>query len=266
MHTDALYLGKVVVAAADALSSVSNRISKAITVAISVERLIAVTIPFRYKIMCRPKRITVMISIMSFIITAMALPTIVDLFMYRFQVRGNETIYIDMGQQYRDSILSQSKWKSVLWLINILVFDFVPTPAVLICNVIIIFCLRRSNIEKSTINQMHQQRKQKERELTKLLLTIGMLFLVLAGPSAISGVLIIARSLPRNKLVLDILLTLSLVNNSINFIVYALMNKKYREGYIATMRCCCRMNDIEESDTMNSTVKDTNTKTIENTI
>ena len=225
------------------LSSISRRISKAITVAISVDRVVAVTMPMRYKIMCRPKRITVMISIMSIIITALALPTIVDLFMYRFQVREDKTIHTDFGQQYR---VSKSKLKSFHLLINVLVFDFIPTPVVLICNVIIIVCLRKSNIKESTTSQVQQQRKQKERELTKLLLTISMLFLSLAGPLSISGVLIMTGALQEDAIVLDILLTLSLVNNSINFIVYAVMNKKYRQGYIEILCCCCWEHEIEE--------------------
>ena len=235
----------------NALCSLPYRISEA--VAISVDRVIAVTMPFRYKIMCMPKRITLILVMMSVIITAMALPTIVDVFMYRFQVGENKTIYTDFGKQYRISLLSQSKWKSLLWLINILLFDVVPIPVVLICNVIISIYIRRSNIEKSITNQVRQQRKHKEMELTKLLLTISMLFLILVGPLAVSGVLIIAGALEEDKLVLEILQTLSLVNNSINFIVYSVMNKKYREGYLATLCCCRRNNAIEESIVLSTT-------------
>ena len=46
---------------------------------------------------------------------------------------------------------------------------------------------------------------------------------------------------------MDILLTLFLLNSSVNFIVYAVMNKRYREAYISILCCCRRSNNIEDS-------------------
>ena len=40
--------------------------------------------------------------------------------------------------------------------------------------------------------------------------------------------------------------TLSLINCAINFIVYAVMNTKYREGYVAILCRSRRSSDIED--------------------
>ena len=226
------------------LSLLPDRISKGITVGISDDRLVAVTLPLRYKIICRPMRITVVIVLIYVIIASTCLPEIVDVFLYHIQTGENRRNDSYIGKQYMKDIIFQSKLKSVHFLLNIFLFDFLPTPVVLVCNIGIIVCFRQSNMKKSTINEAQEQRKHKERKLTKLLLTISMLFLVLAGPSAIYSVLINTRATPKDpfvsKLVLNILLTLSLVNSSINFIVYAVMNKKYREGYSASLCCICQ--------------------------
>ena len=167
------------------LSLLPDRISKGITVGISDDRLVAVTLPLRYKIICRPMRITVVNVLIYVIIASTCLPEIVDVFLYHIQTGENRRNDSYIGKQYMKDIIFQSKLKSVHFLLNIFLFDFLPTPVVLVCNTGIVVCFRKSNIKKSFINEAQQQRKHKERKLTKLLLTISMLFLVLAGPSAI---------------------------------------------------------------------------------
>ena len=226
------------------LSLLPDRISKGSTVAVSVDRLVAVTLPLRYKIICRPMRITVVIVMIYVIIASTCLPQIFDVFLYHIQTGENRRNYSYIGTQYIKDIVYQSKLKSVHFLLNNFLFDIVPSPVVLLCNIGIVACYRQSNMKKSTINEAQQQRKHKERKLTKLLLTISMLFLVLAGPSAMYAVLIRAGATPKDQfvssIVLNILSTLSLLNSSINFIVYAVMNKKYREGYTTILCCICR--------------------------
>ena len=228
------------------LSRLFDRISKSITVAIVSDRLIAVAMPFRYKDIVKPFRITILIAMIYVINACTSLPSIWDVFEYHIQAGENKM----MGEQYRLSRLSQSKLKAFHFLLNILVFDFIPVPLVLVCNIIIVICLQKNTVKKSKITtEAQQQRKRKERELTKLLLTISTLFLFLAGPQGIYVFIVVAGASSLDpftiKLVMDILLTLSLVNSSINFIVYAVMNTKYRQGYIEILCCCRRDNDIE---------------------
>ena len=241
-------------------SRLSDRISKAITAAISIDRLIAVSMPLHYKIICRPKRIAVAIVMIYVIITSTCIPLIVDVFVIHIQSKDQRTINTNMGLLYIMSRLSPSKLKSIHFIINMIVFEFTPIPIVLMCNIIIIVCLRKSNVVISRPSEVQQQREQQERQITKLLLTISMLFLALASPSGINTFLMQAGishdDRLTGKLILDMTLTLSVVNSSINFIIYAVMNKKYREGYIAILCGCRRSNNVDENRRVPDAIED----------
>ena len=218
-----------------------DRISKSITVAIVFDRLVAVVVPFRYKDIVRPVRVNIIIAMIYIINTATSLPAIWDVFEYHTQLGDNRPMGEEMGEHYLASRMSQSEVKAIHFVMSLFVFDLTPIPVVFVCNTIIIICLRTRNTKKTTTNitEAQQQRQRKEWELTKLLLTISWLFLVLAGPHGIYIFLILVGAYASaadpftTKLVMDILLTLLLLNSSINFIVYAVMNKKYREGYVS---------------------------------
>ena len=84
------------------LSLLPDRISKCITVAKSVDRLVAVTLPLRYKIICRPMRIRVVIVLIYVIIASTYLPEIFDVFLYHIQTGEIEEMIL---------ILANNTWK-----------------------------------------------------------------------------------------------------------------------------------------------------------
>ena len=145
------------------LSLLPDRISKCITVAKSVDRLVAVTLPLRYKIICRPMRIRVVIVLIYVIIASTYLPEIFDVFLYHIQTGENRRNDSYIGKQYMKDIIFQSKLKSVHFLLNIFLFDFLPTPVVLICNTVIVVCFRKSNIKKLTINDSRKNKENTKR-------------------------------------------------------------------------------------------------------
>ena len=232
------------------LSLIPDRISKGITVAIVCDRVIALTAPLRYKIMCRPMRITTIIVLVFIITTSTSLRTVVEYFMFHFTTSENRTIHTNIAKQYLSTQMSQSTWKSIHEMFNLLIFDPMPIVIVFLGNVMIIFSLRRRSILASTTSEVQQQRKQQERQLTKLLLTISMLFFFLTCPSMMYKVLVVAGMTPPDGafaiLIQDLHQTLSLTNSAINFVVYAVMNNKYREGYAAIICRCRRTNGIED--------------------
>ena len=235
------------------LSYLPEMISKGITVLIVCDRSVALTAPLRYKVTCRLIRITTIIVVVFVVIFATSLPTIVDVFMFHFTKLENRTIHTNIGKRYRSQIL-QSTMKSVHVMVNFLLFDCMPIPIVFVGNIIIIFSLRKRNILASTTSEVQRQRKLQERQLTKLLLTISMLFFFLTGPSAVYRILAVAGVTPSNTaiavMVGNILQTLSLTNSAVNFVVYVVMNKKYREGYLAIV-CSCRQNNAIEDPMRN---------------
>ena len=236
------------------LSHLSERISKCLTVAIVAERVVAVTKPFSYKSICTPVRTTVIIVVCYILMTSTSLPIIVDAIYFDYNTQVNRTInpMADESQLYLLFQLSKSKIFFIHNFINKFAFDFIPIPIVMICNIIIIVWLRKGKFAKSTASESQQQRKQQERKLTKLLLTISILFLVLCGPIEIYAFLVLSGVVQRSTSAMDsftsdVLMTLSLINSAINFIVYAVMNKKYREGYMMIFRCFKERDEILSS-------------------
>ena len=232
-----------------------ERISKGITVAIVSDRVVSLAAPLRYRVSCRPKRITIIIVMVYVIIATTSVPFLV----YKLIIgENNRTVVTNVGKQDIASKQqgSQPKFTPYHLLINVLVFDSLPIPIVFVFNIIIIISLRNSEAVKTTTIEIQHERKQQERKLTKLLLTISTLFLVFTGPSAVYSFVFVARLFSGAQviggvadiLVTDILVTLALINNSINFILYAVMNKKYRDGFIAVLHCCRRCEDIDDAN------------------
>ena len=236
-------------------SHLSERIGNSITVAIVFERVVAVTRPFQYKNKCSSLRTAVIILMIHAVIVSTSLPNIVDIFMCDYNSVVNRTGFTsntDDVQLYLVSRFSNSsKLISVLTTVNAfnrLVFDLMPIPIVILGNLIIIIQLRRNHDMKSKSTERQQQRKENERQLTKLLLMISTLFLILCGPAVIyaglarTEILQFGNSLEAT-LGIDIVTTFILINSCINFIVYAVMNKKYNDGYKRVLRCFCRNSD-----------------------
>ena len=229
-----------------ALSLIPDRISKCITVAIVCDRVMALTAPLRYKIICRPMRITSIIVVVFVVIVSTSLPSIVDFFIFQFTKLENRTLNTNIGKRHRSQI-TQSSLKHTHLMVNFLLFECMPIPIVFVGNIIIIFSLRKRNIVASTTSEVQQQRILQERQLTKLLLTISMLFFLLTAPLAVYRILIVAAITPSDTIITDINQMLSLTNSAINFVVYVVMNKKYKAGYVAILRRCRRSNAIEDS-------------------
>ena len=178
----------------------------------------------------------------------MALTSIVNVvkvFIFDYNTQANRTVSVinDKFRIYFVTQIANSAPNFLHFLFNRFVCDISPIPLVMIGNVIIIIWLRKDKIIKSTIDDnQKQQRKYQERQLTKLLLTISLLFLVLCGPLEIYSFLVLSgilqmRISKMGILLPEVLTTLSLVNSAINFIVYTLMNKKYREEFLKMLSC-----------------------------
>ena len=230
------------------LSLTFEKVSKYITVAIVFDRIVAVLRPFRYKELCTPLRTLIAICIIYGIVISTSLPIIVDTFLYFYENEPNSAGHpVAQAEvtQYVVSRLFNSKVISILIFINRISFDFVPIPTVMACNIIIIIGLRKGPSVKSTTDA-----GKRERQLTKLLLTISFVFLLFCGPYDIFGFLIITQVAGTashfSQVMVEVLTILTLLNSSINFVIYVVMNKKYREGYLAIM-CMFRRDEQEEN-------------------
>ena len=217
-----------------------EKISKCIVVAIVLDRVIAVTRPFHYKTICTPFRTTIAIVVIFTSITTTALITIIDTFMNGFETEGNHTIEPSSESEaahFLNYMLS-TKWLPIYIFINRVIFDLLPIPIAITGNVVIIIGLKKDSTVKS---KSGDQRKYQERQLTKLLLFVSFMFLMLCAPHDLLVFVTIVNG-PYNAQisfsVYEILRTLTLANSSVNFVIYALMNKRYRQGYMSILQCC----------------------------
>ena len=230
------------------VSSAVDKISKCIIVAIVLDRVVAVIFPLRYKISCTKVRITWVIVSMSIVIISTTFPFIVDtfLYMYESETGGNRTTEASSqseGKFYLLYYIHTSKVKIIHLVINRFLFDLLPILIVIAGNIIIIVGLRRSRSIKYASEDANIQRKYQERQLTKLLLFISFSFLVLCAPNDLFTFFTISNCsvnvVPHRHrcYIEEIFRTLTLVNSSINFVIYAVVNKKYREGYMSIFAC-----------------------------
>ena len=229
----------------------AEKISKCITVAIVFDRVVAVTWPFSYKTTCTQMRTTVAIVAIFILVISATSPYIIDTFMHGFETEGNHTIGPTSQSEaahFNLYYVHTSKWMPIHILVNRLLFDILPIPIVMVGNIIIIIGLRKGGALKSTSEEANNQRKCQERQLTKLLLFVSFTFLMLCAPfDLLACVTIITGSeniVYIGHFLYEIFRTLTLTNSSINFVIYAMMNKRYREGYMSLLGCFRR--DIEQ--------------------
>ena len=247
------------------VSSAVEKISKCIIVAIVLDRVVAVILPFRYKISCTKVRISWVIVVMSIVIISTTFPSVVDTFLYMYDSKkgGNRTTEPSSqseGKFYLLNYIHTSQVKIIHLVINRFLFDLLPILIVVSGNIIIIIGLRNSRSMKYASEDANTQRKYQERQLTKLLLFISFSFLVLCTPTDLFTFFTISNGsvnvVPHRHrcYIEEIFRTLTLVNSSINFVIYAVMNKKYREGYMSILVCCRRRMRQENSSRLKGVI------------
>ena len=232
------------------LSFPVEKISKCIIVAVVFDRIIAIVWPFRYKTICTPTRTTAAIVIIFVLIISSTITYSVDVFIYAYEIGPSNSTYLTTQKEARQYLMFRfrpSKVRTIHAIINRLLFEVIPIPSVIIGNVVIIVGLRRRPSLKSTSGESNQTRKYQERQLTKLLLVVSFSFLTLCAPFDISSFISITgdydNEIPKGvvtSLITEILTTLTLLNSSINFVIYSVMNKRYRQGYISILTCVAR--------------------------
>ena len=225
----------------------SEKISKYITIAVVFERIIAVTWPFRFKEICTPLRTTVAVILIYIVLLAVCLPVSIDMFVFFYNTEPIEDEYpmtVKEGTHY----LRERLFKSELAFLFTKIYramNFIPIPIILIGNLVIIFELRKVNLVRSNSKskEASQQGRKKERQITKLCLTISFALLILCSPFDMYFFLFFLKAIKLTQItqvVGDGFTTMATINSCANFVIYAVMNKKYRQGYLALFACCRR--------------------------
>ena len=231
------------------LSHCSEKISKYTTLAIVFERMVAVTWPLKVKDICTRLRTTVAVVVIYVILISVSLPLLIDAFVYFYNtathIKDNLTP-LSEGHQYFKARVRKHNVLLITFLINRVV-DFLPIPIIIIGNIMIISGLRKRDIVKCVSEARNQQRKRQERKVTKLCLIVSMTFLCLCCPLDVNVFLLFIQTLKvdsSTQFTIEILDTLALINSAVNFIIYAALNRNYRQGYVSILTCFKREPDL----------------------
>ena len=223
------------------LAYFSEKVSRYITVAIIVERIMAVMCPFRVKEICSPKR--TVIGIVTIYISALlvSLPIIIDIHRYAYTSEGGtlDKYPTTITELIEYSSSRTSKVLIFMWQFSKLV-DLIPIPLIVVGNIVIIVGLQKSNHVDIIPNDVRQEREYLERKVTRLCLTISFTFLFLCAPGDMYFLLNIMEVIKPNSathLLSMIFSSMSMLNSSVNFIIYAVMSKRYKQKYLELLTC-----------------------------
>ena len=237
------------------LSYFSEKISKCITVAIVFDRIVAVKWPFRYKTICTARRTIIAMVAIYVVLISTSFPIICDIFAYfrTDKVNISSSEYPTTAHEIKQYMTSRLYKIYILYILANVnrVIEFSIIPVIIIGNIVIVRGLRKLASVNPSYKTNSVERKRQERQTTKLCLTISFTFLSLCLPFDIFGVFLLTGVVPMNhtaQVFLDIFATLTTVNSSVNFVIYALMNTKYRQAYKAVLPCRARETSQESAD------------------
>lgn len=157
-------------------------------------------------------------------------------------VKPDGSVYIPI--RYRESY-----WIYAI-VSTVLIMYAAPTLIMMACNVIIIFVFKHKKIHSNKGNSVTIKKKQRERRLTKMIITVSFIFIVCNMPDIATRLmwkfldpLIVSNVQPIAHLFL-------MVNVGANFAVYSLLNKHLFHTILSITRkyCGCQNNGELQSE------------------
>ncbi|OWF49397.1 FMRFamide receptor-like [Mizuhopecten yessoensis] len=212
------------------LGPLPGRISNWLVALVSLERLIAVTRPFKVKQICTKKIMIVLSIVLPLSVAVLTSP---KLWLYEIKdvtlPDGNTTKIIALG-----FIGRQKQLFEVYYLVSETLLRFVPMGVIIVSNTIIIFVIC---IQAKWRRQKQNHAMGKQRQITKTLFTITCIFIVCLLPSTISRLMVLfdpnSNHVKYSSNVYSLLSLIGLLtettNSSINFVIYVTMNSAYRQ-------------------------------------
>ena len=227
--------------------------------AVTVDRLIAVAFPLRVKLLCNIKKAYVTVSSLALLAFA-----------------KNSHLLFTRGAQYGDdhnqsTITNNCGWpnqdfeyfeKFIRPWIGLVAYAFVPITLIFIFNVVIVVMLLKHNrmkAKKEMTTTSRQPSDAKLSSMTAMFLSVSIVLLVLLIPSISIYVSIPywaedPESQATLSLVLAITDTLVHTDHSINFFLYCLTGRKFREEFVSML---CRKKEEAHEGNVSSSVNTT---------
>jgi hypothetical protein len=219
------------------LGSLLQRLSSAFITVISLERLLAVTMPFklrRMRIETRPRR--VLVGLICFF-TVLQIPTLIVVEVKKYII-GNETSYM----LSRTDLANQQQVVTATYLFMIVGFG-VGLP---LCIVVVsTFCIvaKMKNANKTIIKARVCIGSIEMERMTLTLVVLATMFTIMSLPALLIYIWAVfdrsAETIYLRALFVDISIALICINSGSDFIIYCMTSKKFRAFFFESLLCRC---------------------------
>lgn len=226
------------------VGTVSQMYANWILVALTIERFIAIWFPFKVRKLCTGRNaILVLTGMLIFFILANFQ------FFFTFEEVSDNFLTWDCRPKAEQMAFVQFVW---YWIDGIL-YAILPITFLLVFNGLIIFAIRRSSRKQQELtngtgngseNHTHQ------RQITTMLLTASAIFIILILPNCIFFLVKehwtwreTSSGIAQYYLVYQIIFLLSDLSHAVNFYLYCLSGRKFRQKFFQLVYPCYRKQD-----------------------
>ncbi|KAH3877072.1 probable G-protein coupled receptor B0563.6 [Dreissena polymorpha] len=220
------------------LKTAFSRVSTFLVVLISLERVIAVGLPLKAKTLITKRRILAGV-IACYVIAFGGLAAYPPQYTYTFVGKRPFIAYTDFAKNNVESLKIYNDYFLPIG------FRHIPVVIVFLLNTVIIVLVHRSNRFQKTASVQDSKRKDDQKKITRMLLTVDIVYLICLLPGDIF--LRCSIEIPefqyfrsQHNLFLaisDITLLFEMINSCINFVIYMVLNRNFYDTYMRLF-CC----------------------------
>ena len=229
-----------------------------LVVALTIDRFILIKMPTKSNVLSTCKRAHIVIAIISILSVAVNIPYIYDLNKLPAVINsctGYWRFLRTTREDRSDYLRSQNSYQLAMVVFSSIVNYILPVIIMSILNTVTITSLR-ANRKIGSESSRVTQRRQADLKLTKMIITVSVVFMICVLPHTI--VEVFRRVGPSQKLpkALPIVQIFLMINVAANFVVYCLFNK-HLFGALKTLCGKC-FKCVKEVTTNNQVTTNTN--------
>ncbi|XP_025081517.1 probable G-protein coupled receptor 139 isoform X2 [Pomacea canaliculata] len=228
------------------MGNVFSIFSNWILVLMTVERFLAIRFPLKIGALCTRRRS--MMTLVLLFVCVMALNIIYPV-AAKDQINGNDWICI-FGKEF-DQLMEK-----VWYWVDAFFYSIIPSILLSILNTLIILGIRRATVihraltedggSRKTASGQAAEKVRQQRQITIMLFVLCVVFVVLTLPNSVFFVYqrywdysVSTYETAKYLFVKQIIFLLSDMPHAINFFVYFISTKKFRDRFLDTI--CCRL-------------------------